>query len=81
MSELSKEAIIKKYEPYPNKAEVNIIGVMMEEYAKQEAMAFADFMVDGTYDYVSGDYDGIVTFDKPIEEIYNAYQQSKTKQP
>lgn len=34
---MTKEEIIRRYEPYPNKAEVNIIGIMMEEYAQQTA--------------------------------------------
>lgn len=37
---MTKEEIIKKYEPFPNKAEVNVIGTMMDEYAKQQAIAF-----------------------------------------
>lgn len=37
---MTKEEIIRQYEPHPNKAEVSVIGKMMDEYAKQQAIAF-----------------------------------------
>jgi hypothetical protein len=48
---MTKEEIIKRYEPHPNKAEISVIGKMMDEYAKQQAIAFSDWQNEGCYLY------------------------------
>src|SRR6266516_5908300 len=42
---MTKEEIIKRYEPYPNKAEVRVIGAMMDEYTKQQVVAFNKWLI------------------------------------
>jgi len=48
---MTKEEIIKLYEPYPNKADINIIGAMMDEYAKRECILFAEWCAKEKYIY------------------------------
>ena len=50
----------------------------MDEYAKSEAIGFAKWLVDGTFDKLSGDIDGIVSFSdfKTPVRLYQLYLQS-----
>jgi len=49
------------------------------EFAKQQSIAFVKFIVDGSYDNVVGDYDGIVSFAQTPEQLYNIFEQLNTK--
>lgn len=81
---MTKEEIIRQYEPHPNKAEVSVIGKMMDEYAKQQILAFSAW-TDEEGLYQCGD--NIWKTLKPEcntewnhEEIYNQFieqQQNK----
>lgn len=51
----------------------------MDEYAKQEAISLLKFIVSEEYEYVAGDYDGVVTLQMTPEEIYDLYIKEKEK--
>ena len=79
---MTKEEILAKH--YPDFDEesgwmfdgpVSEVFKAMDEYAKQQSIEFAKFIVDGTWDNVAGDYDGIVSFEKEPDELYNLFLQ------
>jgi hypothetical protein len=78
------EEIIRRYEPYPNKANINVIGKMMDEYAKQQSIAFAKFL---NSNYWEQDDDGLwykwAAYHKDVDEgksdqfVYDLFTQSQ----
>lgn len=85
---MTKEEIIRQYEPHPNKAEVGVIGKMMDEYAKQQAIAYDIWKrVNGyTLNYPNYEYVKlVVTGDKavtslvPIDEVYAQFIEQQNK--
>jgi hypothetical protein len=72
---MTKEQIIKRYEPYPNKAEVSIIGAMMDEWAVRfgiwvQGCNYAPATEDGKWqNQLIGENDIITT-----EELYQIFE-------
>lgn len=85
---MKKEEILKKHcidgmyggkESGGYEGPTDEIYLAMDEWAKEMAIGFANWMVDGTCDKLYGDYDGVVYFDKPPEELFQKYVQSLQK--
>ena len=85
---MTKEEILaKRIVEFPDTEEMTNdkiklnVGKAMDEFAKQQSIAFTKWLVDGTYDKVTGDYDGIVSFAENPENLYELFltEQSKTQ--
>lgn len=49
----------------------------MDEYAKEVAIAFADFIFEEDYKYARGDYDGKAELKDTTENIFNQFINQK----
>lgn len=51
----------------------------MDEYANHMAIEFLNWCVDGTYNNLRGDVDGIVHLRQSTEQLYTLFIQEKNK--
>jgi hypothetical protein len=72
---MTKEEIIKMYEPHPNKAEISVISAMMDEYAKQQAIEFAQHMFQNVWKMNDMNPSPFVSND----QLYNQFIESQNK--
>jgi len=80
---MTKEEIIRQYEPYPNKSDVRIISVMMDEYAKQQCISILEWSAKiGWESYVDEDRWICISQSNEVidtETLYKRFEEDKNK--